>query len=161
VKERTQRLKKIKDLIKEKRIESQEALLDLLQSEHYSVTQATLSRDLKYLKVSKVSDGWSGYYYTLPDEENTGESEMGYIQDVHRGVLSIEFSGNLGVVKTRPGHADSVAFALDKLNVPELLGTLAGDDTIFLVLREGASKEELLESFQKRIPEERITEAGV
>lgn len=153
VKERTQRLRKIKDLIREKRIESQESLLELLQDENFKVTQATLSRDLKHLKVSKVSDGWSGYYYSLPDEENTGESERGYIQDVHRGVLSVEFSGNVGVIKTRPGHADSVAFALDKLNVPEVLGTLAGDDTIFLILREGATKEDLLETFQRRIPE--------
>lgn len=153
MKERTQRLRKIKDLIREKRIESQESLLELLQDENFKVTQATLSRDLKHLKVSKVSDGWSGYYYSLPDEENTGESERGYIQDVHRGVLSVEFSGNVGVIKTRPGHADSVAFALDKLNVPEVLGTLAGDDTIFLILREGATKEDLLETFQRRIPE--------
>lgn len=153
MKERTQRLREIKRLIRENRIESQEALLELLQNENYSVTQATLSRDLKFLKVSKVSDGWSGYYYSMPEEDNSGESEKGYIQDVHRGVVSIEFSGNFGVIKTRPGHADSVAFALDKLNVPEILGTLAGDDTIFVVLREGVTKEDLLETFQNRIPE--------
>ena len=82
-----------------------------------------------------------------------GESEKSYIQDVRRGILSIEFSGNFGVIKTRPGHANSVCFALDVLNLPEILGSLAGDDTIFVILREGMTKEDLLESFQTRIPE--------
>ena len=105
------------------------------------------------LKVGKISDGWSGYYYSLPENDLVSESEKSYIQDVRRGIISIEFSGNVGVVKTRPGHANSVGFALDVLNLPEILGSIAGDDTIFLVLREGMTKEDLLESFQTRIPE--------
>ncbi len=153
MKERTQRLRKIKELIRENRIESQEALLERLEEENYTVTQATLSRDLKFLKVGKISDGWSGYYYALPEDDNSNESEKGFIQDVHRGVVSLEFSGNIGVIKTRQGHADSVAYAMDKLSLPELLGTVAGDDTIFLVLREGVTREDLLHTFRDRIPE--------
>jgi transcriptional regulator of arginine metabolism len=68
-------------------------------------------------------------------------------------VLSIEFSKNIGVIKTRQGHADSVALALDILSIPEILGTVAGDDTIFVILREGMTKEDLTESFKTRIPE--------
>ena len=105
------------------------------------------------LKVGKISDGWSGYYYSLPESDLVSESEKSYIQDVRRGILSIEFSGNFGVIKTRPGHANSVCFALDVLNLPEILGSLAGDDTIFVILREGMTKEDLLESFQTRIPD--------
>ncbi|MCF7941114.1 MAG: ArgR family transcriptional regulator [Spirochaetia bacterium] len=153
MRERQNRLTKIKELIKTHRIDSQEMLLELLTQQGYTVTQATLSRDLKMLKVGKISDGWSGYYYALPENELVSESEKSYIQDVRRGVLSIEFSKNIGVIKTRQGHADSVALALDILSIPEILGTVAGDDTIFVILRDGMTKEDLLISFKTRIPE--------
>ena len=153
MKERHNRLSVVKELIKNNRIDNQDMLLELLKNEGYSVTQATLSRDLKMLKVGKISDGWSGYYYTLPENDLISESEKSYIQDVRRGIISIEFSGNFGVIKTRPGHANSVGFALDVLALPEILGTVAGDDTIFVILREGMTKEDLLDSFNSRIPE--------
>ena len=153
MRERHNRLSVVKEIIKNNRIDNQDTLLELLREEGFNVTQATLSRDLKMLKVGKISDGWSGYYYSLPENDLVSESEKSYIQDVRRGIISIEFSGNVGVVKTRPGHANSVGFALDVLNLPEILGSIAGDDTIFLILREGMTKEDLLESFQTRIPD--------
>ena len=153
MKERHNRLSTVKELIKNNRIDNQDTLLEMLAKDGYNVTQATLSRDLKLLKVGKISDGWSGYYYALPEKDLISESEKSYIQDVRRGILSIEFSGNFGVIKTRPGHANSVGFALDVLAIPEILGSLAGDDTIFIILREGMTKEDLLESFNARIPE--------
>lgn len=153
MKQRYGRLTAIKDLIKKNKIDNQDTLLNLLKEEGFDVTQATLSRDLKALKVGKISDGWSGYYYSLPENDLVAESEKSYIQDVRRGVVSIEFSGNVGVVKTRSGHANSVALALETLSLPEILGTLAGDDTVLIVLREGVTKEDLLESFKARIPE--------
>jgi transcriptional regulator of arginine metabolism len=153
MKQRYGRLTAIKDLIKKNKIDNQDTLLNLLKEEGFDVTQATLSRDLKALKVGKISDGWSGYYYSLPENDLVAESEKSYIQDVRRGVVSIEFSGNVGVVKTRSGHANSVALALETLSLPEILGTLAGDDTVIIVLREGVTKEDLLESFKSRIPE--------
>jgi transcriptional regulator of arginine metabolism len=154
MKQRYGRLTAIKDLIKKNKIDNQDTLLNLLKEEGFDVTQATLSRDLKALKVGKISDGWSGYYYSLPEHDLVAESEKSYIQDVRRGVVSIEFSGNVGVVKTRSGHANSVALALETLSLPEILGTLAGDDTVLIVLREGVTKEDLLESFKSRIPED-------
>ena len=111
MRERHNRLAVVKELIKNNRIDNQDMLLEMLRVEGYSVTQATLSRDLKMLKVGKISDGWSGYYYSLPDSDLVSESEKSYIQDVRRGILSIEFSGNFGVIKTRPGHANSVGIA--------------------------------------------------
>lgn len=153
MKERYNRLSVVRDMIKNNRIDSQEALLQKLKEEGYDVTQATLSRDLKTLKVGKISDGWSGYYYSLPENESVADSERNFIQDVRRGIISIEFSGNMGVIKTRVGHAPSVCAALDVLKLPEILGTLAGDDTIFLLLREGMTKEDLLEDFRAKIPE--------
>ena len=153
MRERHNRLSVVTEILKNNRIDNQDTLLELLREEGFNVTQATLSRALKMLKVGKISDGWSGYYYSLPENDLVSESEKSYIQDVRRGIISIEFSGNVGVVKTRPGHANSVGFALDVLNLPEILGSIAGDDTIFLILREGMTKEDLLESFQTRIPE--------
>ena len=153
MKERNNRLTAVKEIIKNNRIDSQDTLLELLAKEGYNVTQATLSRDLKMLKEGKISDGWSGYYYALPDKDLISESEKSYIQDVRRGILSIEFSGNFGVVKTRPGHANSVCFALDVLGLPEILGTLAGDDTIFLVTNEDFTQEEVIAGIGSVIPD--------
>lgn len=153
MKDKKNRLNVLTYIIKQNRIENQDVLLQKLLEQGFDVTQATLSRDLKMLKVGKVSDGWSGYYYTLPEKETVNEVERSYIQDVRRGIVSIEFNGNMGVIKTRSGHAQSVCFALDALGLPEILGTIAGDDTIFLLLREGMTKEDLLEDFRTKIPE--------
>lgn len=102
MKERLTRLKTIRKLIKNYRIESQDSLLAYLEKEGYEVTQATLSRDLKLLKVGKVSDGNAGYVYSLPGEEERQESEQIYVQDFLRGYVSIDWSGNIVVIKTFP-----------------------------------------------------------
>lgn len=153
MKERITRLKSVRKLIKNYRIESQEELLGYLQKEGYEVTQATLSRDLKLLKVGKISDGHSGYVYTLPDEDERRESEQIFVQDFLRGYVSIDYSGNIVVIKTFGGHADSVSNALDAFNMDEVLGTVAGDNCIFACLREGVTGEQFLEALRLRIPE--------
>lgn len=145
------RIEIIKDIIKSQKIDSQDTLLGLLKEQGIDVTQATLSRDLKALGAIRISDGWSGYYYAFQQEEEVIPLSD-YIRDVHIGVKTIEFSGSFGVIKTRVGHANSVCAALDKIKIPEILGTVAGDDTIFVVLREGCTKEDLLESFKSKIP---------
>jgi transcriptional regulator of arginine metabolism len=146
-------LKTIKRIIKTNRVASQEELLGFLIAEGYSVTQATLSRDLKLLKVGKVSEGQTGYYYTLPGEEDRRESEKSYVQDFQRGYVSIEFSHNLGVVRTLTGHANSVALALDNLGMEEILGTIAGDDTVLIVLKERVSGSDIIEKLREKIPD--------
>ena len=153
MKERLTRLKSIRKLIKTYRIESQETLLGYLQKEGFEVTQATLSRDLKLLKVGKVSDGHNGYVYTLPGEDERQESEQIFIQDFLRGYISIDFSGNLVVIRTFPGHAPTVSNALDSLNFDELLGTLAGDNCVFAALREGVTGKQFLDSLKLKIPD--------
>ena len=152
MKEREERLSAIKRLINNQTIHSQEELLDYLLKENFKVTQATLSRDLKLLKVGKISDGWKGYYYSLPGDEERRDSETIFIQDVQRAFLSIQFSGNLAVIHTLPGHANSVASALDKLNIAGMIGTIAGDDTIFAVLQEDCKHSDVKKSIKKRIP---------
>jgi transcriptional regulator of arginine metabolism len=153
VKERQLRLKAIKRIIKNSRINSQDILLKFLRDDGFNVTQATLSRDLKLLKVGKVSEGREGYYYTLPSEDERRESEKSYISDFSRGYVSLEFSGNLAVVRTLIGHADTVGIAMDNLNIPEILGTIAGKDTVIAVIREGTGREEFLAKLKSKVPE--------
>lgn len=148
---RPDRLKKIQHIIEENSITSQEQLLRLLQDTGVSVTQATLSRDLKMLKVGKVSDGANGYIYTLPSVQNLKESEQQYINDFRRGFLSIGFSANQCIVKTLPGHANSTAAAIDNLSFEEVLGCIAGDDTIIIVLNEEYPREHFIKSIKEKI----------
>ena len=152
MKERQSRLKLIKSLIKNNSIESQDVLLSLLQKEGYDVTQATLSRDLKLLKVGKVPDGQNGYIYALPGADENAENEAIYVQDFLRGYVSIDFSGNIVVIKTFPGHANTVCNAIDNLNMDEVLGTVAGDNCMFACLREGVTGDEFMEKLKKHIP---------
>jgi transcriptional regulator of arginine metabolism len=153
MKERLARLKTMKYLIKTYQIESQESLLEYLQKEGFLVTQATLSRDLKFLKVGKVAGGGT-YVYSLPGEEERQEKERASIQDFLRGYISIEWSGSLVVIKTYSGHSDSVALAVDNLGLDDVLGTIAGrDNTVFVALREGISGEDFMGRMKKSIPE--------
>ena len=153
MKERFERLKVVKKIIKNNRIDSQETLLGFLEKEGYSVTQATLSRDLKLLRVGKIADGHSGYYYTLPGDEERRESEKTYLQDFLRGYVSIDFSGNIAVIRTLTGHADSVAIALDNLMFEGVIGTVAGDDTVIAVLAEGISSQDFLHIMREKLPQ--------
>ena len=100
MKERSSRLKAICKLIKNNRIESQEELLAYLTAEGFEVTQATLSRDLKLLKVGKISDGQQRYVYSLPTDEERMENNQVYAQDFLRGYVSIDWSGSTVVIKT-------------------------------------------------------------
>ena len=154
MRERLARLNAVKKIIKSNRIESQEILLGYLQREGFALTQATLSRDLKTLKVGKVSDGRSGYVYTLSEDDENQETERTYINDFLRGYVSIEWSGSIVVIKTYSGHSDSVAMALDSLNLDNVLGTISGrDNAVFVVLREGVPGEDFMKYMKKRIPE--------
>ena len=145
------RLSRLRQLVGSRGAHSQEELLRLLQQEGFEVTQATLSRDLKHLQVGKLPDGQGGYRYSLP-ESGAAASQASLIEDFRRGFMSIEFSGNQGVIKTLPGHASSVAFALDNLRVRGVLGTIAGDDTILVIPRDGVRRSSLAAALRARIP---------
>jgi len=154
MKERTERLKAIKAIIKENRVDSQEKLLQLLEDHGYSVTQATLSRDLKYLKVGKLSDGRSGYYYSIPSEEERRESERHYIQDFLRGYVSVDWNESVVVVRTFSGHSDSVALAIDNMGFEEVIGTISGrDNVVFIALKKGVGGEDFKRSLKAKIPD--------
>ncbi len=153
MKDREARLRAIKKIIRENRVQSQESLLNLLRLEGFVVTQATLSRDMKLLKVVRMSEQTKGYYYSMPSDEEIKESERNHVQDFQRGYVSIKLSGNIAVVRTLTGHADSVGIALDSLGIPAVLGTVAGNDTVLAILREGSTEAAFLEQLRGLIPD--------
>ena len=148
MKTKDRRLEAIKMIISGKEVGSQEEVLNELRKEGFTLTQATLSRDLKQLKVAKAASMNGKYVYVLPNETMYRRSHKPLSAGEmfsNPGFLSINFSGNLGVIKTRPGYASSIAYNIDNSNVPEILGTIAGDDTIIIVLREGVDHNALID----------------
>lgn len=143
------RLEAIKLIISSKEIGSQEELLQRLKEEGFLLTQATLSRDLKQLKVAKAASMNGHYVYVLPNEtmykrvrKPLSAREMMNTP----GFQSLHFSGNMGVIRTRPGYASSIAYNIDNSDIPDILGTIAGDDTIFIVVKENTDMEALRET---------------
>ncbi|MGA2481218.1 MAG: ArgR family transcriptional regulator [Spirochaetia bacterium] len=146
------RLAAIRRIVAETAVDSQERLTAILRRQGFPVTQATLSRDLKRLGIGKAPTADGGYTYLSSEGEVKPGSDATYVQDFLRGFLSIEFSGILGLMRTLPGHASSVASALDNLRIPEVLGTVAGDDTVLVVPRNGVQPARLMKAVRARIP---------
>lgn len=126
----------ILQIIKNHRVSTQEELAQRLQQEGINVTQATVSRDIKKLGLVKVPGNDTNYYYSLPQHQNRGEVLNWLKKMVQDFVLGIDYGGNLVVVKTLPGTAQALASGLDGANWEEVMGSVAGDDTIFLAVRE-------------------------
>ncbi len=147
---RSERLDSIRDLIRGGRIVNQVELQEDLRNRGIEVTQATLSRDLKVLGVGKIADREGGYYYALQDQAFDKDDHRELVDDFNRGFLSLEYSGQLGVIRTLSGHADAVAIALERLDLDELVGTVAGDDTLLIVLREGVDREAFTDILRDR-----------
>ena len=124
----------ILDIIEKHDVETQEELADALRQRGIKVTQATVSRDIKELRLLKVLTPMGTYKYATADKAENGLSER-FIRMLAESLLSVAASGNLIVVKTLNGSANVAAEALDSLHWPEILGTIAGDNTILLVIR--------------------------
>ena len=151
---RKDRLSAIQEIVAQHALNNQEELLLLLNRKGFSFTQATLSRDMKYLKIIKSPDVNGNYVYILPQRNNYSltSPEIKESELASRGFISIEFSGNLAVVKTRPGYAMGIASDIDNRATHEILGTIAGDDTILLIPREGISRKEIINALSIFIP---------
>lgn len=152
---KSDRIETLKMLISSKELGSQEELLAALREEGFAVTQATLSRDLKQLKVAKAASMNGRYVYVLPNEtmykrisKPRTASEMLSIP----GYRSVNISGNIGVMRTRPGYASAIAYNIDNSGIDDILGTIAGDDTIFIVIKEGAATEKVLKELGRVVP---------
>ncbi len=156
MKVKTNRLETLKMLISSMELSSQEEVLKALEKEGFKLTQATLSRDLKQLKVAKAASMNGKYVYVLPNEtmyKRISAPRRASDMLQRSGYLSIRFSGQLAVMKTRPGYASAIAYDLDNSDIPEILGSIAGDDTIFLATKEGCTREEIINSLSYIIPE--------
>lgn len=126
----------ILDIIDKQCIETQEELAEALRARGIQVTQATVSRDIKELRLLKVLSADGCYKYATADKAENGMNDR-FIRMLAESLLSVAASGNLVVVKTLSGSANMAAEALDSMHWPEILGSLAGDNTILLVVREG------------------------
>lgn len=150
---RTERLLAIKEIITQQIISSQEELLHLLENRGLNFTQATLSRDLKFLKVSKIADSEKGYIYQLPENIKDQNRPMGNGAYSAQGFVSIQFANKLAVIKTLPGYASSIASIIDSVNPFEIIGTIAGDDTILLIPQDSVSEQDIRNALVLIIPE--------
>jgi transcriptional regulator of arginine metabolism len=154
VKNKVQRQIEIRKIIQGGNVHSQEQLLTALKNKGYDLTQATLSRDLKVLQVAKVPHPVKGYVYTIPSgkEQSLNSTEQIRVNYLADGFQSLQFSGSLAVLRTLPGYASSFAVIIDQSDTWEILGTVAGDDTILIIQREGISKNDLMEALIKIMP---------
>ncbi|MBR4871116.1 MAG: ArgR family transcriptional regulator [Alistipes sp.] len=147
--QKTQRLSIIRKIIRSEFISSQEELIARLEECGVVVTQSTLSRDLRFMNVAKVPHKERGYIYVLP---NTAHSDLVVSTNITDNIVDIAFSGNMCVITTKPGYASAVSVPIDSRGIPEVLGTIAGDNTILLVLREGFDKDALMDALCELFP---------
>ena len=136
------RQKALLDVIAKQAVSTQAAIKDLLRERGIEADQATLSRDIRELGLVKASDDGSHYRYASV-ESVTPPVHMKASAILARLVKKIDCSGNLLVVKTDPGEASPIALALDRMSWAEILGTVAGDDTLLVVVKEGSSARKL------------------
>jgi transcriptional regulator of arginine metabolism len=155
MKTKEERLSLILNLVHKHAFSNQEELLKLLHQSGFEVTQATLSRDIKQLKIIKSPDASGNYIYANPGKhiysKNTVSNKSGNELTI-KGFISLEFSGNLGIIKTRPGYANAIASDIDSKASQTILGTIAGDDTILLIPQEGVEREEVFAVLAGIIP---------
>ncbi len=150
-KSKQERHKAIAEILSSYSIDSQDSLLEMLFDMGFELTQATLSRDFREMMIAKTPDAAGNYYYRLPESqpvrqvaEKYGISTPFYKQ----GVIYIEFSGQMCVVKTPQGYAKGVAQDIENNLIPGVIATIAGNDVVLMLLRENASKSEIVRSLK-------------
>ena len=138
MKTKAQRLQMIRQILTEKSITSQDEIMLLMGQQGVAMTQSTLSRDMRELNVSKTVLPNGDYKYELPKHTlvNVALHEKGF--------LSIAFSGNIAVIKTLAGYASRLAYEIDEKATKVVIGTVAGEDTVILVINEKSTREEVL-----------------
>ena len=134
---KAQRQAKIVEIISNANVETQEQLLQALTDQGFSSTQATISRDIKELRIVKELTSLGTYRYCVP-EKDAAPTLSDRLNNIFREcVISVDYAENLVVIHTLPGMANAAASALDAMRSGAVLGTLAGDDTVVIVMREG------------------------
>lgn len=151
--QKSKRLSIIRKIIRSEYISSQEELIKRLEECGVQVTQSTLSRDLKYMHVAKVPHKEKGYIYVLP---NNSRDDLVISPNITDNITDIAFSGNMCVISTKPGYASAISVPIDNKGINEILGTIAGDNTILLILRDGFDMDSLMEQLYMLFPSLRM-----
>lgn len=146
---KSKRQEKILELIAEKSIETQEQLLNELAACGFKSTQATVSRDIKELRIIKTLDGLDGYRYVAPRKHEGDHFDARFRVIFRECVTSIDFAQNLVVVKTMPGLGAAAGANIDGLHMPTVIGTLSGDDTTLVIMRDSESAMEFCAEIRK------------
>jgi len=133
---KNQRQAKILEIISERDIETQEELLAALQENGFSSTQATISRDIKELRIVKELDARGTYRYSTSKSESTATSSAKLNTIFKECVTGLDYAQNIVVINTLPGLASAACSTLDGMKIPQMVGTIAGDDTAFLLMRD-------------------------
>lgn len=144
------RQSKIIELISKNDIETQEDLADLLTQAGYNVTQATISRDIRELKLTKVAVDDGRQKYIVLNNTETGMSEK-FVRVLREGFLSMDMAQNIIIIKSVSGMAMAVAAALDALHIPGIMGCVAGDDTVMCVIKTTDETIGVMEKLNKLI----------
>ncbi len=139
---KNKRQEKIISLITRYEIETQEELIGMLYKEGFQVTQATVSRDIRELKLTKVLTGRGSYRYTVPSNNENGPT-IKFNRALINSIVNVDYALNNIVIKTYPGLATAVATGLDSIDSHEILGCVAGDDTIIMVVKSEQSAKDI------------------
>ncbi|HBG01294.1 MAG TPA: arginine repressor [Firmicutes bacterium] len=130
---KSKRQTKIMEIVGNRSVETQEELMALLQVEGHHVTQATVSRDIKELRLVKIPNGQGGYKYSVQSNVTKGDLLRRAKRIFEDYVRSVDFSGSLIMIRTYPGGAHAVAAIIDEMEWPEMIGSIAGDDAILIL----------------------------
>lgn len=141
------RQRKILELIEKYEIETQEELAEYLKKTGIEITQATISRDIKELRLVKVLSSSGKYRYAVIDDSSEGTTDR-LIKIFKSSIVSFDVAGHILVIKTLPGAAQVCASAVDTLKIEGIVGTIAGDDTIFIAIDSIENVDKILKTFQ-------------
>ena len=136
-------------IIQSMEIETQDQLLEVLRARGFSTTQATISRDIKDLRMVKELTASGGYRYAMSDRKSSSASDTRLRNIFKEGVVSAEVAQNIVVVRTMPGLASAACSALDGMEIEGMVGSLAGDDTGILIMRDNASAQQFVGEIHK------------
>ncbi len=145
-------------LVSMQEMSTQDDLRRELSVAGYPTTQATLSRDLRQLRIAKGLNEHGQMVYLLPEQrryQRVSDQHITVHQLNRLGALSVRFSNNIAVIHTPPGHAAHVAYDIDQAHIAEVLGTIAGDDTVVIILTEDAARPAFLNALADAVPETR------
>ena len=145
---KAKRQARILDLVRAHEIETQSDLTKLLAMDGFDVTQATVSRDIHEMKLTKIAAATGGYKYALPPQQD--QAGIDRLKRVFwDGFVSMDFAGNMLVIRTFNGMAMAVAAALDAMQLPEIVGSIAGDDVLMCAVKSEKSAIELMEKLKR------------